>query len=236
MNKQVKRYVPLGLLLCLMLGAYLSGAYHYFSFEMLKMKHHLFKEYVNQHPLTAPLLFIGIYIFSTALSIPGGLFLSLLGGFLFPQPWSTLLVVFGATIGALLLFLAAKTALGDLLKKKAGPFLLKMEKGFNENATNYMLFLRFVPLFPFWLVNLAPAFLGVPLWTYTWTTFLGIIPGAFVFTQAGRGLATILEQAMFSVSAIFNFQLKIALVCLGVFALSPILIKKWIAKRKRYDR
>jgi uncharacterized membrane protein YdjX (TVP38/TMEM64 family) len=135
--------------------------------------------------------------------------------------------VTGATIGASFLFLAARSAIGDSLKRKAGPLLKKMESGFQENAWSYLLFLRLVPLFPFWLVNLAPAFFGGSFTTYFWTTFVGIIPGAYVFTQAGAGLSMIFESGdSFSFSTIFNTQIKMALVALGLFALLPALLKK----------
>ena len=97
-----------------------------------------------------------------------------------------------------------------------------------------MLFLRFVPLFPFWIVNIAPAFFGVRLRTFVWTTLVGIAPGSFVFTLAGAGLETIFDTNQpFSISAIFNTQMKIALSLLGVFALVPILIKKIKKSRDR---
>ena len=165
---------------------------------------------------------------STALSVPGAVFLTLLGGYLFPQPFSTIYVVFSATCGATLIFLAARTALKEILKKKAGPFLQKMEKGFQENAVSYLLFLRFVPLFPFWLVNIAPAFFRVSLITFVWTTLVGIFPGSLVFTLAGGGLEKILENnETFSITTIFNTQIKIALVLLGIIALVPIIWKKF---------
>ena len=163
-----------------------------------------------------------------ALSLPGGAILSLFGGFLFPQPFSTIYVVIGATIGAALIFLAARSALGEILYKKAGNIFNKMEKGFQENAISYLFFLRLVPIFPFWIVNLAAAFFRVSFWTYLWTTFLGIAPGSFVFTQAGAGLSAIFETGQtFSLSTIFNMQIRIALIALGIFALIPILIKKF---------
>ena len=121
---------------------------------------------------------------------------------------------------------------GDSLKKKAGPFLSKMKKGFNDNAASYMLFLRFVPVFPFWIVNLAPAFFGVHLRTFIWTTLVGIIPGSLVFTLAGGGLEKILDtNKAFSISTLFNTELKIALTLLGILSLLPILLKKWKKNR-----
>lgn len=223
----MKRFSPIILILIGILVIYWSGIYQYISFDTLKAQHTALKAFITEHPISTPLIFMLSYTVLTALSVPGGIFLSLLGGYLFPQPLSTLYVVIAATVGATLLFLAAKTAIGDLLKKKAGPFLKKMEQGFQHNAASYLLFLRFVPLFPFWIVNLASALFGVPLRTFVWTTFVGIIPGALVFTLVGGGLEKVFEgQKEFSLSAIFNPELKIALVLLGLLALVPILFKK----------
>jgi uncharacterized membrane protein YdjX (TVP38/TMEM64 family) len=227
MNKNLKRYLPLLIILIGMAAIYFTGLYRYLSFNALRSYHDTLKLFVQAHPIAVPLLYILAYILLTALSVPGAIFLTLLGGYLFPQPFSTIYVVFGATCGATLIFLAARTALGDSLRQKAGPFLKKMEKGFNDNAASYMLFLRFVPLFPFWIVNLAPAFFGVPLRTFVWTTLVGITPGSFVFTLAGGGLEKIFEtNQAFSLSTIFNTELKVALTLLGILALVPILVKK----------
>lgn len=223
----MKRYLPLLIIIILMALAYISGVTETLTFENLKAHRQQLQQWVAEYPIGAPLAFIIIYAVSTALSIPGGLFLSLFGGFLYPQPYSTIYVVIGATAGATMVFLAAKTALGDILKKQAGSLINKMQKGFQDNAVSYLLFLRLVPIFPFWLVNIAPAFFGVTLSTYLWTTFLGIIPGSFVFTQAGTGLGAILDSGEeFSLHALFNNDIKIALIALGIFALLPAVIKK----------
>lgn len=222
-----KRFLPLVIILFGMAAVYFSGIYRYLTFDSLRAYHQSLKEFVAIHPVSVPVLYIFAYIALTALSVPGGVFLTLLGGYLFPQPLSTIYVVFSASCGAIIIFLAARTALGDSLKKKAGPFLKKMEKGFRDNVVSYLLFLRFVPIFPFWIVNLASAFFRVPLRTFVWTTVVGITPGSFVFTLAGGGLEKIFEtQQAFSISAVLNTQLKIALILLGVLALVPILLKK----------
>jgi uncharacterized membrane protein YdjX (TVP38/TMEM64 family) len=221
------RFIPILLILILMTIVFATDAHHYLSFENLKQHRETLQLMVDHHPILAPLLFIGIYVVSTALSIPGGAVLSILGGFMFSQPFSTMYVVTGATIGASLVYFAAKTAMHDILKKKANPFLQKMQKGFQENAANYLLFLRLIPLFPFWLVNIAPAFFGVGLITFVWTTFIGIVPGSFVLTQAGTGLGAILDAGgEINIHTIFNFQMRIALIALGLFAILPILIKR----------
>lgn len=226
--QKIKKWIPLCVIVALMVIAYFSGILSYFSFANLQVQRHSIVNFVATNWLLSSLIFILLYIIVAALSLPIGIFLSLIGGFLFPQPFSTLYIVIGATIGATIIFLAARTAIGDLLKKKAGRLLTNIEKGFRENGVSYLLFLRLVPLFPFWLVNLAPAFLGVPLWTFVWTTFIGIIPGTFVFAQAGTGLGAILDSDQgFSIQGIFNWQVKIALIALGIFALIPVIVKKF---------
>ncbi len=232
--KKLLKWFPLVLLLILMALAYFFDLPNYLSFETLKAHRQKITQFVEAHWLITPFLFIAIYIVVTALSLPVGIFLSLLGGFLFKQPFSTLYVVIGATLGACLIFLIAKTSVGNFLREKAGKRLKKMEKEFQENGVSYLLFLRFVPLFPFWLVNIAPAFFGISLITFAWTTFVGITPGAFVFTQAGTGLGAILDVGKeFSLEAVFNWQIRIALLALGIFALIPVIVKKI---KKKHDR
>ena len=229
----MKKYIPLIIIVCLMLVVYFLGFFDSLNFETLKANHHKLTGFVESYPMISPFVFMGIYFLTVLLSILGAIFLTLIGGFLFDQPFATLYVIIGASLGASGIFVAARTALGEILKKKAGPRLKKMEKGFKKNATSYLLFLRFVPIFPFWLVNLAPAFFDVPFVTFFWTTVVGIAPGSFVFVQAGKGLASIFEQDTFSLNAIFNLHVKIALVGLGVIALIPIVIKK--LRKKKHD-
>ncbi|MBA3237492.1 MAG: TVP38/TMEM64 family protein [Parachlamydiaceae bacterium] len=227
MNKKILKYLPILIIFMAMASIYFSGVYHYLSLDYLRMYHKSLKIFVELHPIAVPITFCFIYIILTALSIPGAVFLTLLSGYLFPQPFSTMYVVFSATCGATLIFWAARTAFKDILKQKAGPFLQKMEKGFQENAVSYLLFLRFVPLFPFWLVNIAPAFFEVSFLTFVWTTLVGIFPGTLVYTLAGGGLEKILtHNENFSLSTIFNMQIKIALALLGIIALAPIIWKK----------
>lgn len=236
MKSKQFRWIPLLILLILLGLSYYFKLHHYLSVEQIK-KHRLFLlDFVQGYPNLAPLVFLLVYIIATALSIPGDIFLTILAGFLFPQPYCTILVIIGATIGAIALFLIARTAFGDFLKDKAGPFLKKMQAGFQENEVSYLLFLRFVPIFPFWLVNIAPAIFGVSLYTFAWTTFIGIIPGSFVFTQIGAGLGSILDsQEPFSLSSALTLEVRIALIALGLFALVPIAYKKFRKKKSRYD-
>ena len=178
--------------------------------------------------------------------MPGGALLTLLGGFLFGWLIGGTTTVFAATIGATILFLVAKTSLGEVLVKKAGPWLEKLSDGFKEDAANYLLFLRLVPVFPFWLINLAPALLGVNLRTFFFGTLIGIIPGTFAFSFLGAGLDSIIarqkqvfhecQQAAAKTGESCEFKLSVgdlvttemltAFVVLGIVALIPVILKK----------
>lgn len=234
-----KKWIPLFIIIVLMGIAYFSGIPEYLMFDHLKTHRENLLASIEAHPILSSILFMLLYISIVTLSLPGGAILSVVGGFLFGTLVGVILVVVSASIGATLIFLAAKTALGDVLKHKAQPFLQKMERGFKKNAANYLLFLRFIPVFPFWLVNIAPAFFQVRLWTYVWTTCIGIIPGSYIYTQAGTGLGAIFDTGeAFTVGAIFNIQMRIALIVLGVFALIPIFVKPLVKKfgKKKSDR
>jgi uncharacterized membrane protein YdjX (TVP38/TMEM64 family) len=165
---------------------------------------------------------------------------TIFGGFLFSTvvdgiPGTILaaaIVVIGATVGATALFLAARTGLGEPLRARAGPNLRRMEAGFRENAMSYLLVLRLVPLFPFWLVNLVPAFLGVPLRTYVIGTFFGIMPGTFVYASVGSGLGAILEAGESpDLGIIFKAEILIPLLGLALLALIPVIYKRIKTKR-----
>ena len=180
------------------------------------------------HPYLTAFIYILFYVFITALALPVDVLLCMFGGFLFPQPYCTIFATFGATVGANCLFLATRTAFGDTLKNYAGPYLQKMEAGFRENAVYYLFFLRFIPIFPFWLVNIAPAFMGVSFFTFAWTTLIGIIPAAFAFTQAGTGLGNFFDSGKeLSFSTLLNDEIKLALAVLGLFALVPIFVRRF---------
>ena len=162
-----------------------------------------------------------------ALSVPGAAVLTVAGGFLFGALEGTVLVVIGATVGATLLYLAAKTALGDALRARAGGLVHKLEAGFRENALSYLLVLRLVPLFPFWLVNLAAAVLGVPPATYVLGTFVGIIPGSYVYASVGAGLGSVFDQGGEpSLKGALTPQVLVALVGLALLSLVPVAYKR----------
>lgn len=204
------------------------GLNDYVTLDALKENRQALQTLVAENVVLAAVVYIAIYTLMVAFSVPGALIATLTGGFLFGTVFGGLYTVVGATMGATIVFLAAKTALGDALRAKAGPGIRKMEKGFQENAFSYLMVLRLVPLFPFFLVNLAPAFLGVPLRTYMVATFFGIIPGTFVFASVGNGLGAVFDAGNDPNLGII-FQPEILLPILGLAALSlvPVIYRRF---------
>lgn len=231
-GSMVKRLLPLGVLLLLALGVFGSGLHNYLSFDTLKEHRNTLLALVADNAIVAPIGFIASYALATALSIPGGAVLTIAGGFLFGTWLGGLYVVIGATLGATAIFLIAKTSLGDFLKSKAGPRLQRMEEGFRENALSYLLFLRLIPVFPFWLVNLVPAFLGVGLLTFVIGTFVGIIPGSLVFASVGNGLGAVFDAGGTpDLSIIFRPAVLGPILALAVLALIPVAYKRFSNKK-----
>lgn len=210
-------------------GAFFAfGLDEYLSYAALRAHRAELGELVAARPLAAGLCYVLIYAVAVALSVPGGALMTIAGGFLFGSIVATALTVVGATAGAAAIFLIAKTALGDPLRARAGPWLKRTEEGFRADALNYLLVLRLVPLFPFFVVNVVPAFLGVSLRTYVIGTFFGIIPGTFVFASVGAGLGSVLESsAEFQASSVLTTEVVVALVGLAVLALVPVVYRRW---------
>lgn len=228
----LKRLAPLVVLAAGLIAFFVFGLDDYLTFDALRDNRAWLLEQVNNSALLAGLVYMAIYITVVAFSLPGAAVMTIAGGFLFGQWLGTVYVVFAATVGATILFIAAKTALGDLLRAKAGPFLQKMEAGFRENALSYLLVLRLVPIFPFFIVNLVPAFLGVSLRVFFIATLGGIIPGSFVYATVGAGLGSIFDAGgEFSPAGILTPEIVTALIGLAVLALIPVAYKRFKARR-----
>ena len=242
------RWAPLVVLVGVMALAFAMGWHKLLSWKTIGLNYQAMQAFIEANLLTAVGLYIAIYIAVVALSLPGALIMTLTGGLLLGWQIGTVATVIGATVGATIIFLVAKTSLGESLAATAGPWLAKLRDGFRENALSYMLFLRLVPAFPFVVVNLAPALLGVPLGTYVLGTTLGIIPGTLAFSVAGSSLGSIVEaqNAIHSdclakagasgedacpytidASALITNELLLTFVLLGLLALIPAAIKTW---------
>lgn len=223
----LKRLVPLVLLALIVVLFLLFDLQRYISLEALRDHREQLQLLVANHYLIAALLYIAAYIVTVALSLPVGAVMTVSGGFLFGTLAGGLYTVVGATLGAAALFLAAKSSIGDYLLARAGDGVKRMQAGFAENAMSYMFVLRLVPLFPFFLVNLAPAFLGVPLRIYLIATFFGIMPATFVFALAGSGIGTLLDQGgALSLAGVMTPEIVGALVGLALLTLIPVVYRR----------
>ena len=243
-----RHWLPVLVLLALMGLAYGLGLTQHLTFKTIGLNYKLLMGFINAHYVPALLIYVLAYIAVVALSLPGGLIMTLSGGLLFGWEIAAPVTVIAATIGATVVFMVARTSFGEPLATRAGPWLGKLQDGFKENALSYLLFLRLVPVFPFVVVNLAPALLGVPLHTYLIGTFLGIIPGTVAFSVAGAGLGSVIEaqnqiykaclaraaanpdticKYHIDTGALLTPEVIAAFVLLGVVALIPVAVKKW---------
>lgn len=228
----VLKLIPLVVIAAGLVGFFVLGLDRYLSFQALAQHREMIMDWTTANYALAVICFIGAYYVAVMFSLPGAVWMTIAGGFLFGPLQATLFVVLGATLGAVAIFLAARYALADYLSAKAGPAMRKMEKGFQENALSYLLVLRLVPLFPFWLVNLVPAFLGVPLRTYILGTFFGIIPGSFVYASVGNGLGAVFEMGRVpDLGIVFSPQVLGPIAGLAALSLIPIGYKKFKARQ-----
>jgi uncharacterized membrane protein YdjX (TVP38/TMEM64 family) len=219
------------------------GWHRELSFETLVRHRASIDAFVAQHYAAALAAFVALYIVVTALSIPGAVVLTICGGILFGWLAGGLAAIVGATTGATIIFSIARTACGESLMRSVGPRVRKIANGFRSNAFSYLLFLRLVPIFPFWLVNLAPALVGVRLATFVGATALGIVPGTFAYAVVGDGLDSMIRaegaafraciaaghadcRVHFDMAAVLTPQLLGALAALGLIALIPIVLRR----------
>jgi len=229
----VRKLTPIVLIISGMVVFMTSGGLDYVSYEMLSEHREDILDWCEANMILSIVVYIGFYTLITAFSIPGAVWISIAGGFIFGLWQGAIFAVIAATCGAVLIFLAARYAAADYFHAKAGPTLHRMEEGFCNNALSYLLFLRLVPVFPFWLVNLVPALLGVPLKTYVIATFFGIMPGALVFTWVGSGLGDVLDRGeMPDLGIIFEPAFLYPIIGLALLSITPIIYKHFKSSAK----
>lgn len=239
-----RRWLPLGVIVCVMGLGYALGWHEALSLSNLIRERAALSAFVADNLILAAFAYVAIYIVAVALSFPGASFITILGGFLFGWALGGGLTAIGATLGAGAIFLAARSSLGTTLKARAGPFLTRLSAGFREDAFHYLLFLRLAPIFPFWLVNIAPAIFHMPLRPYLVATFVGILPGTFAYAFIGAGLDSVIAAqeianpgcaaagtCRIDLSALVTTELVLAFAALGLAALIPVLVRKWRARR-----
>jgi uncharacterized membrane protein YdjX (TVP38/TMEM64 family) len=215
----------------LVLGVRASGLGEHFSLATLARHREALVGFVAANFALAALAYVGLYVAAVAFSMPGAVFLTLSGGFLFGAVLGTALTVGAATVGATLVFLFARRVLGADALDRLGPRAAALGEGIRRNAASYLLVLRLVPLFPFFLVNLVPAFVGVRTGVYVVTTAIGILPGTAVFSLAGAGLGEVLARGGdFNVGDVLTPQILGALIGLALLSLAAIPLKARFAK------
>ncbi|WP_454783726.1 FAD-dependent oxidoreductase [Legionella sp. WA2024007413] len=221
---RIRHWLPLIILIGLLVLFFSFRLDKYLTFESLKEHHSLLLSWTNKHIFMASFLFILGYIFSVAISFPGAVFLTIIGGFLFGIFWGVIYVVFSATIGSMIVFFAVRTSLGEWLADKASGWVGRMRKGFKHNSFFYLLTLRLVPLFPFWVINIVPALLDVNAKTFLIATLIGIIPGSLVYVMVGNGLGHVFAANLTpNLHIIFEPQILGPLLALaGLSLIAPI--------------
>jgi uncharacterized membrane protein YdjX (TVP38/TMEM64 family) len=186
---------------------------------------------IEARPVLAPIGYVLIYVVVTALSIPQASVLSIVGGALFGPVRATVLIVAGASVGATLLFLAARTALAGPVRARAAPLLDRVRPGLERDGFNYLLSLRLLPAVPFWLLNLAPPLVGMRLGPFVAATVIGIIPGTFVFASLGAGLGAVFDRGEKpDLGLIFEPRVILPILALALLSLVPALYRRF---RKR---
>jgi len=246
----LRRFAPVALIVLAMVVVFATGAHRNVSLETLVRHRMAIDAFIDAYPVAAVAAFMGFYVLAVALSMPGALLLTISGGILFGTLVGAAATVTAATTGATIIFLIAKGACGETLIRRAGPLACKLADGFRSDAFSYLLFLRLVPAFPFFLVNLVPALAGVKLTTFVAATAIGIIPATLAFAFLGSGLDSVIAvqekafraclatgrtdcQVQFDLGMIVTPQLLAALVTLGVIALLPIVVKRLRARSAR---
>ena len=215
------RLVVIGLALLTILAFIYFDLTHYLSLDAVKSHRDSLRQLTETHYAAAVIAFIATYVLQTACSLPGATVMTLLGGFLFGSVFGMLYVNIGATTGATLAFLAARYVLQGWVQRKFGDRLGPLQQGFERDGFSYLLTLRLIPLFPFFLVNLLSGLTRVSVRSYVGATALGIIPGSFVYTYAGSQLGSIN-----ALSEIASARVVLALTFLGLLSLSSVLYRR----------
>lgn len=226
------RWVPVAIL-AVILGLFFAfGLNRYLSFASLRDNRALVTGYVADQAALSGLLFVALYVVAGAASVPGGTVLTIVGGFLFGTWLGTVYVLIGATGGATMLFLAARSAFGGSLLRRldrlGGGRGERLARDLERNSLSYLLVLRLVPVFPFWFVNLVAAAAGIPFGIYVLGTFIGIIPAVVVYVSIGSGLGAVFERGDTpDLSIIVTPEVLIPLVGLAILALIPVAYRRF---------
>ncbi|MCJ2185814.1 TVP38/TMEM64 family protein [Novosphingobium beihaiensis] len=233
-SSSLKRWAPLGVAAACLVAFFALGGPKYISLEWMQQNRDWLSGFASSRPLTAFLLMIVIYAGLVAISFPGASLLTIFAGFMFGAWVGTGAVVLGATIGAVAIFVMARSTFGDALARKAGSAVDKLREGFERDETSYLLILRLAPAFPFWLVNIAAGLLGARLRTFAWTTLVGIVPGSFVYASIGAGAGALLDagKSLSLAGALTRTEVILPIAGLIVLSLLPMALRRIQGRRQ----
>jgi uncharacterized membrane protein YdjX (TVP38/TMEM64 family) len=220
------RYLPIAVIA---VGAVFASvlAGNYLSLDALRDNREALVAWRDGNLLTASLAYAGIYILAVAFSVPGAIWLTIAGGFLFGTALAAGLTIISATIGATVIFLAARSSLGALLHERAGPWLGRIDDEVSRGEISFLLVMRLVPVIPFFVANLAPAFVKVRLTNFVWTTLVGIAPATVVISSVGAGLGEVLDRGGEpEIGIIFQPHVLLPLLGLAALAALPVALRK----------
>lgn len=229
--RRLRRFLPAVILAAGLVAGWAMGWYEYLALERLADARAELAATVDAHPVLAPVAYAVLYALAVALSVPAASVLTVFGGFLFGWKVGFFLVAVAATAGATLLFLAARSAFGDALRRRIGGRAATLAEGFENNAFAFLLALRLAPVMPFFVVNIAPALFSVRLRDYVAATFLGILPGVFAYSYLGSGIEGVIAAAEAAgraprLSDLVSPQITVAFALLAVVALVPVFIRR----------
>lgn len=230
------KLLPLAVVIAGLVLIFATGLNRYLSLHMLQARRTQLLALVHLHPVGGLVVYAATYVAVVAFSLPGAMIMTLTGGFLFGPVVGSAAAVIGASTGATLMFLVARSALGDILRRRAqsGGMMQKIEAGVRENAFSYMLVLRLIPAMPFWLVNIAAGCVRIPLRTYVVATVLGIIPSTLIYSSIGAGLSHVFDRGETpDMRLLFDPQVYLPLFGLAFLSLAPILVHGWRMRRRR---
>jgi uncharacterized membrane protein YdjX (TVP38/TMEM64 family) len=223
-----RRFWPLGLLLVAVIAVWAGGLAQQLTWESLARHQAVLIDWVGAHPLVAPLAYIATYAATVTLSLPESAVLTVAGGLLFGTLSGGILAVIGSTIGATALFLAVRYHLADALASRGGGFLDRLRPGLERDGFSFLLAIRIIPAFPFWLVNLAAALSGIQLLPYVGATVLGIMPATFIYASIGAGIGSVLAVGgRPDLGVVFTPHILGPLLGLGALSLLPIAWRHW---------
>jgi uncharacterized membrane protein YdjX (TVP38/TMEM64 family) len=224
----LRRFWPALLLLAALAVAWASGLTQQISWTGLTRHQAALTAWVTSHPFTAPTLYILLYAVAVLLSLPESAVLTVAGGLLFGTAFGGILAILGSSAGAVALFLAVRYHLADAVAARHGRFLGAVRLGLRRDGFSYLLAIRLVPAFPFWLVNLAAALSGMRLLPYASATVIGVMPATFVFASIGSGVGDVLTMGgRPDLGVVFSARILGPLIGLAVLALLPVVWRLW---------